>query len=64
MLLITPWFKFLNVRNYLAPSLSYDGWCKANGCKTEKLVLPYEWLDDYERLSHVGPVSHKAFTLS
>ena len=31
MFLTTPWFKFLGVRNYLAPSLSYSGWCKANG---------------------------------
>ena len=62
MFLITPLFKFLDVRNYLAPSLSYDGWCNANRCEKQKLIFPYEWLlDDYERLSHVGPVSHEAF---
>ena len=61
MFLITPWFKFLDVRNYLAPSLSYNGWCKGNGCLMEKLVFPYKWLDNHERLSHVGPVSHEAF---
>ena len=27
----------------------------------KKLVFPYEWLDDYERLSHVRPVSYEAF---
>ena len=27
----------------------------------EKARFPYEWLDDYERLSHIGPVLHKAF---
>ena len=43
MFLITPRFKFLDIRNYLAPGLSYDGWCKVNGCVTEKLVSPYEW---------------------
>ena len=32
MFLITPQFKFPDVRNYLAPGLSYDGWCKASGC--------------------------------
>ena len=61
MFLITPWFKFLEVRNYLVPGLSYDDWCKANSYSTEKLVFPYEWLDDYNKLLHVGPVSHKAF---
>ena len=61
MFLITLQFKFLDVRNYLAPSLSYDDCCKANGCSTEKLIFPYDWPDDYERLSHVGPVSHEAF---
>ena len=43
------------------PSLSYDSWCKANGCLTEKSVFPYEWLDNYEWLLHIGPVSHEAF---
>ena len=60
MFLIAPQFKFLDVRNYLAPSLSYDGWCKANGCLIEKLVFLYEWLDDYHTLLHLGPVSYKA----
>ena len=35
--LVTLWFKFLDVRNYLAPGLSYDGWCKANGCTMKSL---------------------------
>ena len=33
MFLITPQFKFLDVRNCLAPGLSYNSWCKAIGCK-------------------------------
>ena len=57
MFLITPQFKFLDVRNYL----SYGSWWKANGCEMQKLVFPYEWLDDYKRLLHIRPVSHKAF---
>ena len=61
MFLITSWFKFLDFRNYLAPGLSYDGWCKADGCLMEKLVIAYEWLDNYKRLSHISPVLHKAF---
>ena len=27
----------------------------------EKLIFPYKWPDDYERLSHVGPILHEAF---
>ena len=42
MFLITPQFKFLDVRNYLAPGLSYDDWCKANRCEMQKFVFPYE----------------------
>ena len=61
MFLTTPELKFLDVRNYLAPGLDYDGWCKANGCNLEKLKFPYEWLHSYENLSHVGPVPHEAF---
>ena len=61
MLLSTPRLKFLDVRNCLAPGLSYDGWCKANGFSTEKLVFLYEWLDDYKRLLHIRPISHQSF---
>ena len=61
MFLTTPQFKFLDVKNYLAPGLSLDAWCKANGCEIEKSVFPYEWLDDYEKLSQVGPVKYEDF---
>ena len=61
MFLTTPIFKFLDVTNYLAPGLSYDGWCKVDGCAMEKLAFPYEWLDDYEKLSHVRPVEYENF---
>ena len=61
MFLTTSMFKFLDVKNYLAPGLSYDGWCKANGCAVSKLVFQHEWLDDYNKLSHIGPVEYKNF---
>ena len=61
MFLTTQKLKFLDVRNYLAPGLSYAGWCKANGCTLEKLFFPYEWLDSYEKLNHLGPVPKEAF---
>ena len=31
------------------------------GCRLQKLMFPCEWLDSYEKLSHVGPVSHEDF---
>ena len=61
MFLTTEHFKFLDVISYLAPGLSFDKWCKANNCKTQKLVFPYEWMDSYEKLSHVGPVKYEDF---
>ena len=61
MFLISPKFKFLDVKKYLAPGLSLDDWCRANKCQVEKLVFPYEWLDSYDKLSHVGPVPHCEF---
>ena len=31
------------------------------GCRLQKLMFPYEWLDSYEKLSQVGPVSYEDF---
>ena len=61
MFLITPKFKFLDVKNYIGPGISYDAWCKSTDCRLQKLMFPYEWLDSYEKLSHVGPVSYEDF---
>ena len=61
MFLTTSKFKFLDVKNYIGPGLSYDAWCKSMGCRLQKLMFPYEWLDSYEKLSHVGPVSYEDF---
>ena len=61
MFLTTPSFKFLDAKNYFVPELSYDGWCKANECEVQKLVFPYEWLNDYDKLQHVGPVMYENF---
>ena len=33
MLLTTSKFKFLDVKNYIGPGLSYAIWCKSMGCK-------------------------------
>ena len=61
MFLTTSKFKFLDVKNYIGPGLSYDAWCKSMGCRLQKLMFPYKWLDNYEKLSHVGPVSYEDF---
>ena len=61
MFLSTPHFKFLDVMSYLAPGLSFDKWCKANNCEAKKLVFPYEWMDSYDKLYHVGQVKHEDF---
>ena len=61
MFLTTSKFKFIDIKNFLAPGMSYAKWCKSLGCGLEKLVFPYEWLTSYSRLSHVGPVKHEDF---
>ena len=61
MFLTTSKFKFLDVKNCNGPRLSYGGWCKSMGCRLQKLMFSYEWLGGYEKLSHVGPVSHEDF---
>ena len=61
MFLTTPKFKFLDVKSYIGPGLSYDACCKSMGCRLQKLMFPYEWLDSYERLSYVGPVAYEDF---
>ena len=61
MFLSTPKFKFLDIKNYLAPGLSYDAWCRAYGCELQKLAFPYEWFDSVEKLNHKGPVKYEDF---
>ena len=61
MFLSSPNFKFLDIKNYLAPGLSYDAWCRAYGCELQKLAFPYEWLDSFNKLNHKGPVKYEEF---
>ena len=61
MFLSTPNFKFLDIKNYLAPGLSYDAWCRAYGCELQKLAIPYEWFDSFNKLNHKGPVKYEEF---
>ena len=61
MFLSTPNSKFLDIKNFLAPGLSYDAWCRAYGCELQKLAFPYEWFDSFEKLNHIGPVKYEEF---
>ena len=61
MFLSTPNFKFLDIKSYLAPGLSYDAWCRAYGCELQKLAFPYEWFDSFKKLNHIGPVKYEEF---
>ena len=40
MFLNTSKFKFLDIKKYTGPGLSYDAWCKSMGCRLEKLMFP------------------------
>ena len=61
MFLSTPNLKFLDIKNFLAPGLSYDAWCRAYGCELQKLSFPYEWFDSFQKLNHIGPVKYEEF---
>ena len=61
MFLTNSKFRFVDVKNYIGPGLGYDAWCKSMGCRLQKLMFSYEWLDTYKKLSHVGPVSYEDF---
>ena len=59
--ILTQQFKFLDVCKFLAPGTSYAKWIGSHGWKDAKLVFPYEWLDDFSKLSQ-GPPPIEAFT--
>ena len=59
--LTTPRLKLLDIKNFLAPGMSYEKWWKSFECELERLVFPYKWLTSFEKLSHGGPVAHEHF---
>ena len=64
MFLTTTKFKVLDVKNYVGPGLGLDAWFKSMGCRLQKLMFPYEWLDSHKNLSRVGPVNYEDFTVA
>ena len=61
MFLSLPQFKFLDIKSYLAPGLSYAAWCRAYGTELQKRVFPYEWFESFAKLNHKGPVKYEDF---
>ena len=59
MFLTTSKFKFLDIKNYIGPDLSYDAWCKSMGWRLQELMFSNKWLDSYKKVSHAGPVSYE-----
>ena len=57
----TPNFKFLDIKNYLAPGFSYRKFLKAYGCDDSKFFFPYEWLDNLSKLETTQVPPHEAF---
>ena len=50
MFLTSPEFKILEIKNSLAPGLSYDAWCKAYGCELKKVIFPHFFLTPLKNL--------------
>ena len=64
MYMNTPQFKFLDIRNYLSPGITYEKWVKTYGAKQTKSWLPYEWFDSADKLDYKGlpPILVLVFT--
>ena len=61
MFLSTPNFKFLDIKSYLAPGLSYDAWCRAYGCELQNFLFRMNGLIVLKKLNHIGPVKYEEF---
>ena len=54
MFMKRPQFLFLDIINYLAPSITYDKWVKTYGANQTKSWLLYEWFDSADKLDYKG----------
>ena len=57
----TTHFKILDIVNYLAPGISYDGFLKAYGTSMLKSYFPYEFFDSVEKLNMKSFPPYNAF---
>ena len=53
--------KNLDVKNYLAPGVSYEKYLKAYGCSVQKGHFPYEYIDDLRTLEEHSLPPQAAF---
>ena len=53
--------RFLDVKKYLAPGVSYDKYLKAYGCSAQKGHFPYEYIDDLQKLEEHSLPPQAAF---
>lgn len=61
MSISTKWFKFLDIKNYLAPGCSYKQFLQAYKCEDKKGFFPYDWMDKLDKLSHTALPPFEAF---
>ncbi|KAK3731199.1 hypothetical protein QZH41_006044 [Actinostola sp. cb2023] len=52
MFILSPKWKFLDVKKYLGPETDYASWIKAYGCTETKSWFPYEWFDYPDKLDY------------
>ena len=60
MCIKTEMLRFLDIKHYFAPGLSYEKFIKAYDVSETKFFFPYEYVDSLEKLNHPLP-NHKAF---
>ena len=53
--------RFLDIKNYLAPGVSYEKYLKAYGCSVQKGHFPYEYIDDLQKLKEHSLPPQAAF---
>ncbi|KAJ8048838.1 hypothetical protein HOLleu_01312 [Holothuria leucospilota] len=63
MCISSKWFKFLDIKNYLAPGCSYKQFLEAYKCKEAKGFFPYDWMDSLDKLSEPSLPPHKHFII-
>ena len=61
MCLQTSSLKFVDIRNYIAPSFDYATYLKSYKCSVSKGFFPYEWMTSPDKLNIKSLPSHEEF---